>query len=447
MAGAALRPVGRPRRGGAPRLEPLPPPAACPVAAVAQVQKASCQQTPPPVATDLAVASELSADALVVQVLTRNPSLAQMVAAADAAEARYPQAVSLEDPMLGAAGSPRIFDHTDDGGYRFELSQKYPWPGKLRLRGENAAAEARAAGQDVEDVRLRLAQAARDAFADYYLAGRGLAVNREALDLLAGIQSNQETLFKTGKAPESDLLQTRVEIGRRRERQLTLERMLRVARARINTLLHLPPDAPLPPPPARVPAVGPLPDEASLGALALAQRPDLKALAERIAAEQASLALAHKDYYPDFEVMAAYDDFWGERPLRPQLAVRMNLPIRLARRDAAVHEAEAKINQRIAELNRLTDDVNLAVDQAYQETVESDQTVRLYERNILSDAELNVKSAQTSYTTGKIPAVTLLDAERNLIDLRDRRYEALAEAFRRRAALERAVGGPLQPSH
>ena len=382
-----------------------------------------------------------------MQVLTRNPSLAQMVAAADAAEARYPQAVSLEDPMLGAAGSPRIFDHTDDGGYRFELSQKYPWPGKLRLRGENAAAEARAAGQDVEDVRLRLAQAARDAFADYYLAGRGLAVNREALDLLAGIQSNQETLFKTGKAPESDLLQTRVEIGRRRERQLTLERMLRVARARINTLLHLPPDAPLPPPPARVPAVGPLPDEASLGALALAQRPDLKALAERIAAEQASLALAHKDYYPDFEVMAAYDDFWGERPLRPQLAVRMNLPIRLARRDAAVHEAEAKINQRIAELNRLTDDVNLAVDQAYQETVESDQTVRLYERNILSDAELNVKSAQTSYTTGKIPAVTLLDAERNLIDLRDRRYEALAEAFRRRAALERAVGGPLQPSH
>ncbi len=186
-----------------------------------------------------------------------------MVAAAAAAEARYPQAVSLEDPMLGVTGSPRIFNHTDDGGYRVELSQKYPWPGKRCLRGQNAAAEARAAGQDVEDVRLRLAEASRDAFADYYLAGRGLAVNREALDLLAGIESNQETLFKTGKAPEPDLLQTRVEIGRRRERQLTLERMLRVARARINTLLHLPPDAPLPPPPAQVPAGGPLPDEAA----------------------------------------------------------------------------------------------------------------------------------------------------------------------------------------
>ncbi len=369
-----------------------------------------------------------------------------MAAAAAAAAARYPQAVSLEDPMLGATGSPRIFNHTDDGGYRVELSQKYPWPGKLALRGENAAAEARAAGQDVEDTRLQLAQAAREAFADYYLAGRGLAVNKEALDLLASIQSNQESLFKTGKIPEPDLLQTRVEIGRQRERQLTLERMLQVARARINTLLHLPPDAPLPPPPEQVPAGGPLPNEEALRALALAQRPDLKALAEHIAAEQASLGLAHKDYYPDFEVMAAYDDFWNERQLRPQLAVRMNLPVRLAKRDAAVQEMEAKIGQRIAELNRLTDDVNLAVDQAYQETAESDKTVNLYEKTILSDAELNVKSAQTSYTTGKIPAVTLLDAERNLIDLRDRHYEALADAFRRRAALERAVGGPLDPA-
>ena len=188
-----------------------------------------------------------------------------MAAAADAAAARYPQAISLEDPMFGATGSPRIFgDHEMDSGYRVEVSQKYPWPGKLRLRGENAAAEARAAGQDVEDMRLQLAQSARDAFADYYLAARGLAVNKEALDLLASIQSDQETLFKTGKIQEQDLLQTRVEIGRQRQRQLELERMLQVARARINTLLHLPPDAPLPPPPEQVPAGGPLPDEAAL---------------------------------------------------------------------------------------------------------------------------------------------------------------------------------------
>ena len=258
----------------------------------------------------------------------RNPSLAQMAAAADAAAARYPQAISLDDPMLGVTGSPRVFNHTDDGGYRVELSQKYPWPGKRCLRGQNAAAEARAAGQDLEDMRLQLVQSAREAFADYYLAGRGLAVSRQALDLLESVRTSQETLFKTGKVQEQDLLQAQVEIGRQRQRQLTLERMLAVARARIDALLHLPPDAPLPPPPERLPAGDALPDEAAPRRIALAQRPDLKALAERIAAERASLGLARKDYYPDFEVMAAYDDFWNERPLRPQLAVRLNLPTR-----------------------------------------------------------------------------------------------------------------------
>jgi outer membrane protein, heavy metal efflux system len=166
-------------------------------------------------------------------------------------------------------------------------------------------------------------------------------------------------------------------------------------------------------------------------------------MADHIAAERAALRLAYKEYYPDFEAMVAYDQFWSERQLRPQVAVRMNLPVRLAKRDAAVREAEARLGQRIAELNRLTDDVGYAVDKAYQETQESDKTVRLYEQTILPAAEQNVKSAQTSYVTAKTPFISLIEAERSVVSLRDRYYEAAADAFRRRAALERAVGGPL----
>src|SRR6266403_1001608 len=51
-------------------------------------------------------AAELSVDALVEQVLARNPSLAQMVAAWQAASARYPQVRSLDDPMLSGMVAP-----------------------------------------------------------------------------------------------------------------------------------------------------------------------------------------------------------------------------------------------------------------------------------------------------------------------------------------------------
>src|SRR5262249_57101882 len=115
-----------------------------------------------------------------------------------------------------------------------------------------------------------------------------------------------------------------VEIGRQWERRLILERMRQVAVARINTLLHLPPDSPLPEPPARLQRPDPLPEVGPLRVQALAQRPDLKALAGRLQAEQSSLALAQKEFHPDFEVTAAFDTIMGNGPTRdlaPQLGL------------------------------------------------------------------------------------------------------------------------------
>jgi outer membrane protein TolC len=187
----------------------------------------------------------------------------------------------------------------------------------------------------------------------------------------------------------------------------------------------------------------------ALQAAAVARRPDLQALTDRIAAEQASLALARKEFYPDFEVSAAYDTIMGNGPARdlaPQVAVRMNLPVRQARRSGAVSEAEARLAQRQAELARRTDQVNLQVQEAYAQVRESERVVRLYTETILPTAEANVRAAQSAYETGKIPFLSLIEAQRNVIGLRDRSYEALAEYYRRRAALERAIGGPLLPA-
>lgn len=390
--------------------------------------------------------SELDEHVLVEQVLARNPSLAQMIAAWQAATARYPQVISLDDPMFGATVGPASIGSNDvDFAYRVEVSQKYPWQGKLALRGANALAEAAAVGHDVEDVRLQLIESARTAFYDYYLVERGLEVNEEALRLLKEFRENAQTRFQTGRTPQQDVLRADVEIGRQRERLLKLERMKQVAIARINTLMHLPTNLPLPlPPKVLAPAEG-LPDVRELQGRALALRPDLQALANRIAAERASLALAYKEFYPDFDVLAAYDAFWQrpEEDLRAQLGVRLNLPVRKERRHAAVAEAQARIAQRQAELDWQADQVNLQVEEAHQQLRESTRGVRLYEETILPAARENVKAALTAYTTNQVPFLSLIESLRNLVELRDRYYETIAEAFRRRATLERVTGGPL----
>src|SRR5262249_32328559 len=129
--------------------------------------------------------------------------------------------------------------------------------------------------------------------------------------------------------------------------------------------------------------------------------------------------------------------------------VKFNLPVRLGRRHAAVAEAQAKIAQRRAELDRLTNQVNFEVQQAYEQVRESARAVRLYRSEILPAARKNWRNAQDEYKVGKIPFLSLTEAQRNVIGLQDRYYEAVADYFRRRATLERVIGGPLAafPEH
>jgi len=390
--------------------------------------------------------AELSPEALVQEVLARNPSLVQMTAAWQAATARYPQVTSLEDPMFGAYMGPASIGSRDvDFAYRLEVSQKIPFPGKRGLRGQNALAEAGAAGNEVEDMRLQLVESARLAFADYYLVFRAKEVNEEGLRLLQELRKSAEQRFRAGQVPQQDVLQADVEIGRQRERLLVLERLRRVSVARINTLMHLPPDLPLPAAPKEIRTGGAPPDAATLRELALSRRPDLQALNNRIAAEQAALGLARKEVCPDIEVMAAYDAFWQteEKDLRPQIGVKLNLPIYKGRRYGAISEAEGRLLQRRAELDRQIDQVNFDVQQAFEQVRESEQTVALYQKTILPAANENVKGAQAAYTAAKVPFLTLSEAQRNAVMLRDRYFEAIAEHYRRLATLERVIGGPL----
>jgi outer membrane protein TolC len=386
----------------------------------------------------------LTADALVHEVIARNPSLAQMTAAWQAARARYPQVTALEDPMFMTKVAPgSLGSNTVDFGYMVEVSQKLPFCGKRGLRGDNALAEASAAGHDVDDVRLQLIESARAAFADYYLAARALEVNETNLELLHKLRKIAASRYESRVSKTNqEFLQADVEIGRERERRLALEQMRQVAVARLDTLLHLPPDNPLPPPPPQLDRVEALPEAQALRAAAVARRPDLQALADRIRAEEAALGLAEKEFYPDFEVAAGYDAFWREKPLRSEVNVRLNVPLYQAKRRAAVSEAEARIAQRKAELARQTDQVNFQVQEAYEQLRQSEQSVRLYEQAILPKARENREAAQSAYENGLLPFLSLIEAQRSEEDLRDRYYQALADAYRRQAALERAVGGP-----
>ena len=81
--------------------------------------------------------------------------------------------------------------------------------------------------------------------------------------------------------------------------------------------------------------------------------------------------------------------------------------------------------------------MNFQVQEAYEQVLESEKTVRLYQDTVLPAAQNNLKAARPAYTTGQIPLLSYLESERNLVTLQDRYYQAIADYYRRRATLER----------
>jgi cobalt-zinc-cadmium efflux system outer membrane protein len=389
---------------------------------------------------------ELDVESLVAEVERRNPSIQAMVAAWQAAAERYPQVISLDDPMFGVMLGPATFGSNDvDFGWMVEASQKVPGPGKRHWRGHVAAAQADAAYYGVEEAKLRLAEVAKVAYFDYFVVRRQRDINAENVGIMQEFRNIARSKYESNLVTQQDLLQTDVELAELRRRQIELERLDEVARARLNTLLHRVPDHRLPDPARQIEIDGELPDAGELRTQALAHRPDLAAQAAQIRAEEAAVELACKEFCPDLEFVARYDSFWqpAERDVRPQIGVNLNLPLQQERRRAAVREAVARVTQRRAELEQRVDEIQYEVQTGLARVNESRRITKLYAETILPAATENAQSAQTNYEANKLDFLRLIEAQRQLITHREKQYEAIADYHRRMAELERVVGGAI----
>jgi outer membrane protein TolC len=421
------------------------------VATVAHL--APADEQPPTPAPPAPLPAESFAETLdlavyVHEVLARNRSLQAMVAAWRAAAEKYPQAVALDDPMFTAMTAPSSWSSDDvNAAYLLGGSQKIPWWGKRSLRGQVARAEANAASMDVADARLQLTQAAHLAYFDYYLVHRQLELADANIRNLEDFQAAARRQYEASLVRQQDVLQAEVELAEGERRRIELERMRRTSIARLNTLIHRPPDCPVLPPPASLTVEGlPAPPDL-LRQVAQQQRPDLASMRAKLQAESASVALAYKEFYPDFEVMGRYDRFWQPTDtfgdLQGQFGVNMNVPIYLEKRRAAAREAMFKLRRQRAEYEQRIDDVNQEVESAYAQVLEMHAVVELYAQRTLPAAERNVASARNDYVVNRGDFLRLVSAQRQSLMLQEKYQEAVAGYLSRRAELERVIGGSL----
>ncbi len=400
---------------------------------------------------------------LAAETLERNPGLARARQRAAAAAARAPQARALPDPVA-ALNLFVLPPETRVGPQRLSISvsQKLPWFGKLTLREQAALYAATAAEAEIETVRLDLVTEARRLFYELSFHDEHESIVLAERDTLVRFEEAARARYATGTGLQQEIVRIQAQITRIDTRLLEISEVRAVILASINALRDRPADTPVDglelPSPVELKL-----DAEALRASARA-RPELAAADARIARRQTLVELAEKDFRPDFNVGLGYtfvdsrDDAAG-RAMPPEgngddvlsLMGSVNLPVRRGKLEAGLAEAlalksaaEDEKRHVEAEIERAIGDVRARLPLLYEHWNLLEKVLRIQAREALH-------SAEAAYTTGKLNAVDLLDAEVVLLDVRTAAARTLTDYAVARARLERAVARPLsskeEPSH
>ncbi len=395
---------------------------------------------------------------IAAEVLERNPDIARARQRAAAAAARAPQVRALPDPIAALT----VFvlpPETRVGPQRLSASirQKLPWFGKLALKEQAALYTAAAAEADIETIRLDLlTEARRLAYELSFLDAHEAIVEAERSTLVRFEQAAQAR-YTAGIGLQQEIVRIQAQITRTDTRLLDISERRGSLLAAINALRDRPSAEPvgaLTLPEPREPVF----DRAGLRDDARARRPELAAADAEIAARTALIELAEKSFRPDVTLGFSYtavgrrDDAAG-RANPPTddgddvfaLTGSLNLPVWRRKLEAGVEEAQAlrwaaEENKRriLAGIERSIGDLTARMPLLFEHWQLLETVLRVQAREAL-------RSAETAYSTGKLNAVDLLDAEVVLFEVRIATTRTRTDLAVAQAELERAVARPLKP--
>lgn len=375
-------------------------------------------------------------DALVAEALQRNPEFAAATAEAEAARNRVSPAGALDDPMLEAGVinvplDPVSLSREDMTMKMLGLGQKLPFPGKRGLRRAVAAADAEGIRLGANETANRIVRDVRVAYAELAAVQESQRLIDRTRAALVQLVSTTRSRFDVGLVSQSDVLEAQTELAMLATERQELDRDERIFQSELRRLLGRAANSePVMAPAARL-AKAPEAAE-SAAATALANRPQLQGLRALIESADKNVALAEREYYPDFDVGLQY----GQRDRAPDgmprddmisLTVGVNLPIwRKSRLQPMVAEARSMRTRAQQMLAQGELETRAQIEEQTATAAQWRSTADTYRESLLPQAQAAAESALAAYRVGKVDFPTLRQAQLRVFELSRRQAQAIA---------------------
>ncbi|MHC4084669.1 MAG: TolC family protein [Planctomycetota bacterium] len=359
-----------------------------------------------------------------------------------AAVEQVPQAQSLPDPRFNYGYYiEEVETRIGPQRQKFGIMQVFPWFGKIEARKDAAAANAKATRKQYETRKLKLFFEVKEAFYEYTYLARAIEIARENLELVKGFEEVVRIKYMATAVAHPDFIRAQVELAKIEDVLKNLEDLREPIVARLNAALNRGSFEMLPWPrkeqfvPVQI-------QRGKLIELLREMNPELAALDFELEAAKSKVELAKKKFYPDVGVgVDSIQTDGGEDAVI--LMFSLNLPIWRDSYKAAHRQAKANV-RKTAQQKRQSENTLIArAERVLYDFEDSERKIKLYGDILVPKAEELLGASETAYTGGTIDFLSLVDAQRTLLEYQLRYERAETDNQQKLANLEMLAGAEL----
>lgn len=393
------------------------------------------------------VKGSVSVDDLIQEALANNREIKAARQEFEAAGHRVPQASALPDPTVGyAVMGPMLETTLGPQKDIYEFEQMVPFPGKLLERRKMAQTGVTAASARLKETEREVALKVKETYYDLYAIEANLKILNEVVEALKKFESAAQARYASQQAEQRDVAKAQAKISETIQQVFVLRQERETLAAMLNALLNREVNTSFegiekPPVPALNWDLEKLLEEAQKS------RPELleaKAMRQR---EQHASNLAKYEYAPDLSVGFQYYRIGnGDTSMEDDgrdawmIPIKITLPLWQNRIGPGVLEAKKNLEASQANLEQTENLTEYEIKNAYYKFTSAKQIVELYENALIPQAEIAFRSDQAGYEAGRTDVLNLIDSEEVYLNSQMAYYNALSDALKSFAALERIVG-------
>jgi cobalt-zinc-cadmium efflux system outer membrane protein len=325
----------------------------------------------------------------------------------------------------------------------FWFTQPFELGGKRGHRIAVADQESKLTDVEITTLERQIRRRTRAAYYALAFARAESERRGHVLTLAQRLQQIAQDRFQAGDVPQLEVIQANLEVTRAQADLKVAQQQEKTSLSLLNALLNEPPTTPweLGETLYQLPPEIPL---AELVQLAYASNSELQHLTQEQKVEESRRGLLRAERIPDLDFEYGLD-FNSPRDFRvgPRGQLSLTLPI-FSRNQGQI--AQSSANQRMleAEAAAAKRSVTAEIETAYFDLGAQRTQVETYRQTLLPVAQQLESMAEDSYRAGKADILVVLTAQRNIQDVERSYLDGLVTVQNSFAALEEAVGTPLE---